>query len=415
MQNPLKKKKKMIRYSLLFLIVWTQLSFAQQTKAQLEKVSEKGFYRIRVSPEIRSASKINLGDLRIFDSKKKEVPYLIKTQLQPIQTNHFETFTILSKSTIAKKSSSVIVENPELKISQLTLIIANSDTNKKLSISGSNDQKQWFGIANSIELFEMNDPNSTQVTQTIDFPQCSYQFLKIDFDDTKTLPVNVLQIGTINSSFSSSQWEEIQPKNRFITQLPREKKTLHQIVLNQPQSIEKLIIKVKQPTLFNREVRVYTSETIKKNNATTTNQETIAQFTLSSKDINEFDLVPDKTSELFIEITNKDNPPLEIESIQLYQKPLFLIAELNPNEEYTIVTGDEQLFAPSYDLTHFENEIKNIVGEIKMTKAKQEIIEKKVSPTKSFWQQPWFMWLCIIVAGITILYFSIGLTKDLKK
>ncbi len=415
MQNPLKKKKKMIRYSLLFLIVWTQLSFAQQTKAQLEKVSEKGFYRIRVSPEIRSASKINLGDLRIFDSKKKEVPYLIKTQLQPIQTNHFETFTILSKSTIAKKSSSVIVENPELKISQLTLIIANSDTNKKLSISGSNDQKQWFGIANSIELFEMNDPNSTQVTQTIDFPQCSYQFLKIDFDDTKTLPVNVLQIGTINSSFSSSQWEEIQPKNRFITQLPREKKTLHQIVLNQPQSIEKLIIKVKQPTLFNREVRVYTSETIKKNNATTTNQETVAQFTLSSKDTNEFDLVPDKTSELYIEITNGDNPPLEIESIQLYQKPLFLIAELNPNEEYTIVTGDEQLFAPSYDLAHFENEIKNIVGEIKMTKAKQEIIEKKVSPTKSFWQQPWFIWLCIIVAGITILYFSIGLVKDLKK
>lgn len=405
----------MIRYSLFFLVVLTQLCFGQQTKAQLEKVSEKGFYRIRVSPEIRSASKINLGDLRIFDSKKKEVPYLIKTQLQPIQTSQFEAFPILSKSTIAKKSSSVIVENPESKISQLTFIIANSDTNKKLSISGSNDQKQWFGIANSIELFDMNDPNSTQVTQTIDFPQCSYQFLKIDFDDTKTLPVNVLQIGTINSSFSSSQWEEIQPKNRFITQLPREKNTLHQIVLNRPQSIEKLIIKVKQPTLFNREVRVYTSETIKKNNATTTNQETVAQFTLSSKGTNEFDLVPDKTSELYIEITNGDNPPLEIESIQLYQKPLFLIAELNPNEEYTVVTADEQLFAPSYDLAHFENEIKNILGEIKMTNSQQEITEKKTSPTKSFWQQPWFMWLCIIVAGITILYFSIGLAKDLKK
>lgn len=405
----------MKRYSLLLLVVLTQLSFAQQTKAQLEKVSEKSFYRIRVSPEIRSASKIDLGDLRIFDSKKKEVPYIVKTQVQATKTNQFEVFSILSKSSIAKKTSTVIVENPKPKISELTLIIANSDVNKKLSISGSNDQKQWFGIANRIELFDMNDPNSTQVTQTIDFPMCSYKFLKIDFDDTKTLPVNVLQIGSTNSSFQLSEWEEIQSKNRFISQLPKEKKTLHQIVLNQPQSIEKIVIKVKEPTLFNREIRIYTLETKKVNNATTTHQEVLARFTLSSKSTNEFDVVTGKINELYIEIANGDNPSLEIESIQLYQKPLFLIAELNPNEEYLVVTGDEKLSTPSYDLAHFENEIKNVAGEIKMTKAEQETIEKKVSEQPSFWQQPWFMWLCIIVAGITILYFSVGLAKDLKK
>lgn len=405
----------MIRYSLLFLIALTQLSFAQQTKAQLEKVGEKNFYRIRVSPEIRSASKINLGDLRIFDSKKNEVPYVIETQLPKTETNQFEAFSILSKSSVAKKTSTVIIENPKSKISQLTLIIANSDAVKKLSISGSNDQKQWFGIANSIELFDMNDPNSTQVIQTIDFPLCEYKFLKIDFDDTKTLPVNVLQIGTTNSSFQLNQWEEIQPKNRFVTQSPKEKKTVHQVVLNQPQSIEKIKIKVKQPTLFNREVTIYTLETQKVNNATTTHQETIAQFTLSSKGSDEFDLVPDKTSELYIEIANGDNSALDIESIQLFQKPMFLIAELSPNEEYTVVTGDEKLFAPSYDLAHFENEIKNVAGEIKMTNTEQEAQAEKVSPTRSFWQQPWFMWLCIIVAGITILYFSVGLAKDLKK
>lgn len=404
----------MIRYSLLFLLVLAQLSFAQQTKSQLEKVSEKSFYRIRVSPEIRSASKINLENLRIFDSKKKEVPYLIKTQVQATKTSQFEVFSILSKSSVAKKNSTVIVQNPKPKISELTLIIANSDVDKKLSISGSNDQKQWFGIANSIELFDMNDPNSTQVTQTIDFPLCEYKFLKIDFDDTKTLPVNVLKIGSTNNSFQLSAWEEIQPKNRFITQLSGEKKTVHQVVLNQPQSIEKIVIKVKEPTLFNREIRIYTLETKKVNNATTTHQEVLARFTLSSKSTNEFDIVTGKINELYIEIANGDNPPLDIESIQLYQKPLFLIAELNPNEEYTVVTGDEKLTAPSYDLAHFENEIKNVAGEIKMTKAEQETIVKKVSPTKSFWQQQWFLWLCIIVAGITILYFSIGLAKDLK-
>ncbi|MBL7886014.1 MAG: hypothetical protein JNJ52_04650 [Flavobacterium sp.] len=408
-------KKKMIRYSLLFLVALTQLSLAQQTKAKLEKVSEKNFYRIRVLPEIRSASKINLGDLRIFDSQKNEVPYLIETQLPKTETNQFEPFSILSKSSIAKKTSTIIVENPKPKISELTLLIANSDANKKLSISGSNDQKQWFGIANSIELFDMNNPNSTQVTQTISFPMCSYKFLKIDFDDSKTLPVNVLQIGSTNSSFQMNEWEEIQPKNRFITQLPKQKKTLHHVVLNQSQNIEKLAIKVKEPTLFNRAVSVYTLETKKINNATTTNQEIITEFTLSSKGSNEFAIVSGKINECYIEISNEDNPPLNIESIQLFQRPLFLIAELDPKEDYTVVTGDDKLFAPSYDLAHFENEIKNAAGQIKMTHLEQKTSDKKISEQPSFWQQSWFMWMCIILAGITILYFSVSLAKEMKK
>lgn len=403
----------MIRYSFLLLVLLTQLSFAQQTKAELEKVNKESYYRIRVSPEIRSASKINLGDLRIFDSRKKEIPYIIENQNKKTEISRFEAFTLLSKIS-TKKTSTVIVENPKPKISELTLIIANSDVNKRLSISGSNDQKQWFGIANRIELFDMNDANSTQVTQTVSFPLCSYKFLKIDFDDTRTLPVNVLQIGSTNNSFQLAEWEEILPKNRFITQLPKEKKTLHQVILNQSQSIEKIAIKVKKPALFNREVTVYTIETKKENNAVSTYQETIAQFTLSSKGSTEFDIVPGKISEFYIEIANGDNPPLEIESIQLYQQPLFLIAELNPDEEYTVVTGDANLFAPSYDLAHFESEIKNVAAEIKMTNPQKETIGKPVSQSKSFWQQSWFMWLCIIVGGITLLYFTIGLTKDIR-
>ncbi len=244
---------------------------------------------------------------------------------------------------------------------------------------------------------------------------CSYKFLKIDFDDSKTLPVNVLQIGSTNSSFQMNEWEEIQPKNRFITQLPKQKKTLHHVVLNQSQNIEKLAIKVKEPTLFNRAVSVYTLETKKINNATTTNQEIITEFTLSSKGSNEFAIVSGKINELYIEIANGDNPPLNIESIQLYQKPLFLIAELDPKEDYTVVTGDANLFTPSYDLAHFEDEIKNAAGEIKMTNLEQKNSDKKISEQPSFWQQSWFMWMCIILAGITILYFSVSLAKEMKK
>ena len=158
--------------------------------------------------------------MRIFDSKKNEIPYLIHTTPQKTEVSQFEAFTMVSKTSVTKKFSSVVVENPKDKINALTLRIANSDVVKKLNISGSNDQKQWFGIANKMELSNLNDTNSTQVSTTISFPLCSYKFLKIEFDDTKTLPINVLQVGTTNSSIQLSEFEEIQIKDRFIIQLP---------------------------------------------------------------------------------------------------------------------------------------------------------------------------------------------------
>jgi hypothetical protein len=404
----------MKRYSLVVFVVLTHFSWAQQTTAKLEKVTEKNFYRIRVSPEIRSASQSGLGDVRIFDRKKNEVPYLIHTTPQKTEVSQFEAFTMVSKTSVTKKFSSVVVENPKDKINALTLRIANSDVVKKLNISGSNDQKQWFGIANKMELSNLNDTNSTQVSTTISFPLCSYKFLKIEVDDTKTLPINVLQVGTTNSSVQVGKLEEIQIKDRFIIQLPKEKKTQHHIILTQPQTLEKLAFKVKEPKLFSRQVALYTVENTTVNGKTTSTKEVISTFTLSSDSTNEFDIQSRKITDFYIEIANEDNLKLEIKSIQLFQKPLFLLAELNPNEEYTVVTGNAKLDAPSYDLVYFENEMKNGTKEIKMTDVKQQNTTKKPVAEKSIWQQPWFMWLCIVVGGITILYFSIGLAKDLK-
>jgi hypothetical protein len=33
---------------------------------------------------------------------------------------------------------------------------------------------------------------------------------------------------------------------------------------------------------------------------------------------------------------------------------------------------------------------------------------------KSIWEQTWFMWLCIGLGGIAILYFTINLVKDMN-
>lgn len=39
--------------------------------------------------------------------------------------------------------------------------------------------------------------------------------------------------------------------------------------------------------------------------------------------------------------------------------------------------------------------------------------KEKIAEDKALWQEPWFMWLCIIIGGITILFFVRSLVKDI--
>lgn len=108
-----------------------------------------------VPPEIRSNSKDDLGDFRIFDAKNNEVPYFLVADAPEKRDEQFEEFKIISKVSDNKKSTSIEIENPKAQINGLKLIISNSEVTKKYRISGSNDQKEWFGLVNNGELSDL--------------------------------------------------------------------------------------------------------------------------------------------------------------------------------------------------------------------------------------------------------------------
>src|SRR5690606_1664738 len=115
------------------------------------------------------------------------------------QINTFEEYTIVSKTVYPKKRTSIIVAIPANKNNnQISLFIANADVEKKYSISGSIDQKEWFGILNSQVLYDLNSTTEATVVKTISYPLSTYNYLKIDFDDRKTLPINILKVGNYN-------------------------------------------------------------------------------------------------------------------------------------------------------------------------------------------------------------------------
>jgi hypothetical protein len=88
---------------------------------------------------------------------------------------------------------------------------------------------------------------------------------------------------------------------------------------------------------------------------------------------------------------------------------------LNANEKYSIKTGNKNGTEPDYDLSDFKNNISETLPQTYIYNIQQNSTAKNQIENKSFWQQGWFMWLCIVLGGITILFFTASLIRDLKE
>ncbi|MFM9988819.1 hypothetical protein [Flavobacterium sp.] len=400
-------------FILLFI---ANLSFAQNniTTAKIESDGKDGFHKLVLPTEIRSLSNDDLSDFRIFDSKKNEVPYYFEARSNQSSNTKFFPYKIISKTVVPNKNTVLIFENPKSTINEVILEMANSNITKPYSISGSMDNQKWFGLVNNTSLSTIYPEESPSGFSTVSIPTCFYKYLKIDFNDKKTLPINILNVGFFNSKISKETLLNVPYKSKSIKELKLGKKTQIQINFDNPQIISQISFTISNPKLYKRNVSVYKKATRKVKHKFENYQEQLASFELNSEANNTFDISKIFEKELIIEIENQDNQPLTLSDIQFFQIPIYIITDLKANENYTITTGNKDLNTPQYDLENFKNSISTNLPEAQIIETKQIKNNPKTTVNKTLWQESWFMWLCISIGGIAIAYFATSLAKDMN-
>jgi len=281
----------MKQISFLLLFAFVNLTIAQQrTQAKLAAIDQDGLHEIKIPHTIRSFSKNDLSDFRIFDSKQNEVPYFMRQKNTYTSTNKFRTFKISSKTMVKDTSSTLIFENPYERINKLVLSIANYDGSKTFKLSGSDDQNQWFGLDNQQTITNLQDRSKTSIDKTILFPLCSYRFLKIEFNDRNSLPINVLKIGSASSVIERLKLNDIPIRSKNISTDAKQKKTKIHVTFEQKEYLDYLNIKITEPQRYKRQIRVYKNSvrTVKKEQESY--EQTLARFELNSTNTNSFDL-----------------------------------------------------------------------------------------------------------------------------
>ena len=415
--KPQKKKITMKKYSFLVAFFITLCSFSQNYKGSVTTIKKDGLYKIMLSQKVRSSSNDNFDFLRIKDAKKNEVPYvLIYNNDRGFST--FKTIKIASKKIIKDSVTSIIIENESGKKQDYVILkIANTKIRKSYNVYGSDNGKDWFGLVSDKKLSYINNPNETAsgkvfLEKTIDFPLNTYAFLRINFNDKNSLPINVLEAGIYESKFFSQEPIEVANYKQEIVTLKGKKVTQLKFSSENAHKINTISFNITS-NFFLRNAKVIVKKTRKIKKRIETYDQVIARFQLNSKNNNTFVISNLNEKEFSIEIENKDNPALAIENVQLLQKPIYIIANLKQQQNYTIVI-DTTLIKPSYDLGNFiSNKTVSLkeASVLNFSKVKPEKVKLKNTP---FWETKIFMWLCIVFGGFLVVYFAFGLIKDIS-
>jgi len=406
-QNQIQMKK----FSSLFIVLVSFFGFAQNYKGKIANVQQDALHQVQLSPEVRAAANENLDFLRIFDVNKTEVPYVINAFKE--ESTRYNSFKIISKNSIKDSITSIVIQNETgKKINQVNLNIGNTALTKSYSISGSNDTIEWFGLIANETLSDLIAQNGTALEKTIYFPSNNYKYLRIDFNDKKTLPINVQAIGIYENQFLPEKLVEISNFQYKIAQDKEKKQTKIVFSAENKYKIDAITFTI-STEFYAREARIITKRERKVKKRVESYDEVVAYFDLNSKNEKTIYFNSLQEKEFTIEIDNQDNQPLDISNIQLFQKPFTIISKLKANEDYEVVI-DSTYSKPSYDLANFISSLTMNLPEVTIVNFHKVENKEKNSTAKSFWQTQLFMWICIILGGGIVAYFAFGLLKDMK-
>lgn len=408
-QIPNQMKIKFVLYCLFAFA----FGFSQTHKATISDVDEDGFNRVFISPEIRSTSQDNLAYFRIVDKSKKEVPYVV-FENSGLKKRFYKKLKIYNKTILEDSVSSYTVYIGDLKYArELSLLISNSAINKTYSISGSNNQKDWFGLISNQNLSDLNNENGTSIEKIIMFPLCSYQFLKVEFNDKKSLPINILEIGYFRGDVPITPYSTIEDFKYKISEDKKHKKTIITFSSDNFQRVDGISFDIKTK-LFLRNASVFVNSTRKVKKRTENFKQEISSFNLNSETSNSFQLNSFFEKEFTIEIENQDNQPLNIYKIKVLQNNVSVIADLKANEKYEVII-DTTLSQPQYDLENFTQNLTADLPLATISNLKKVDSEIKHTSEKSFWEKPVFLWSAIVLALAILVYFVFSMLKDVEK
>src|SRR5690606_7207106 len=405
-----KHYKHIIFNAILFAIFCFPSSvLGQQIKAKIIPTGSE-YHRITIPQEFRSLIGNALSNIRIKDKNGHEVPYIYVQQVLD-----YTNFVSVAYDKISTDSTQtfIIPNTTKKKISNYVLEIANTNVSKNYSIEGSHNKEEWFALENHGVLGNLQSPSETSLLAPVHFPLNDYAYIRICMDDKRSAPINVLNIGYIEISNLEQDYVKLKDIRVETQEIKKEKLTRLQITKAGRSSVDIIQFHLSNTAHFTRPTRLYSKERVAYKKKEQIMHIGEYDFNLANTNARQIEIPASEYPQtLYIDIKNDDNPPLQIDSISLFQKPLSIVALLQNGEQYTL-EADSSWTSPTYDLAKLNMDFSKVTKEAKVT----EISMQTASPESASDNKTGKIILIIgCIAGVAVLFFfGASLIKDMKK
>lgn len=406
---------KQLGYTIFMCLLLLQSAQAQsyRLRANLHPVTQTGFHRIALPPDLVGQLNNSFTDIRLYDAQQQEVPYQLQREQAAAQAVWVD-YELISRTARPRANTTLIIRNKAHDpISSLALLVKNANVSKKARLSGSTDAQTWYAIDDEIWLEPVRAAQQTANTQVLHFPLSDYAYYRLDINDSVSTPLNILRIGHYEERLGNRAYTAI-PNLTFTQRDSSDKRTYIHLVRPTAARFDKLIILMQDTAPFRRRAMLgFMRNPTRKHRHTNPFFTPIRTLTLQATDSNVVQLPGLKANELYLVIENDDNRPLKPARIQGFQLSTYLVANLHSGEAYQLAFSGNNSPPPVYDQTVFQHNTTEKLPIVTIEKLSPE--PNNPAHTSVFFTDKRIIWPVLGLVLLLLGFFSFRMIQDLKK
>ena len=406
---------------ILLFLFGTSTLYAQRYlgDAVIAPVPADGFYNLQLAAEWVPYLNEDMSNIRIFDKKNQEVPYIYREEEPVSFTRQFRQYEIVEKRQEKNCCTSILLRNSDVKpINNISLSIKNAEVTKYANLLGSDDNKNWYALKQQFTITSIDGDNNTSVIKIVDFPLSNYSYYLLRIDDSTSAPINILSAGfyevnAANGSYNSLASQFHQADSASL------KSTYGFIKFNGDQIVDKMAFDIEGPPYFLRQATLHQKMSqVNIKGDTIYYFQPLTNFTITSRQSTVLELNDVRAEELMVIIDNDDNPSLHVKQVYTYQLNRYFTAWLKGGESYTVRIGEKSLASPRYDIAYFRESINSILPVIHaagLVVVPVVIPEAQPPMTPTFFTNKNIIWIAVILVVIVFGFMAVSITRDMEK
>jgi len=343
---------------LLYLILLLGPSaYAQQlvAEASLDGVKANGFYTVSLPPGVTALLNRQMGNVRILDEDSVEVPYLNISDKPDYNNVVWKPFKMEMERRKGCCTVITLLNENKAHLDNFLLLVKNAKVVKTAQLRGSDDRQTWYALVENLQL-RFGELKSEEVTEVFDFPLSNYSYYQLTINDSTTSPLNIVGALRTHEDIIHSMFVEVPNVSISSVDSVEDHATWATVRFDRPQYVDRLEFDIAGPHLYKRRAVIFRKVEYPDRKKTKTRLEEIQSFDIISGQSRPLFLYA-KEKELFIRIENDNNQPLQFKQVGAYQLKHYLIAWLEAGHQYRLAIGEDNMYAPVYDLEFFRDSI----------------------------------------------------------